>query len=234
MTLNRTHHMNGIRLNIPSWIAFWGVCVLLFSLPEASIAQEEPEQSDRDSRNLVFQIDPMLSLSGFDGFKLSFINRTSADRSWRVGATFNFGYEYRSFDIEPGRPAPDSRSYDLFVRIQYDRLYSIHSPNSISFYTGGGPRIGAGFYNENDDGVGIGYDEQSLLYDLGGGVVAGVEWRLVEMLSLYGEYGLNLMYFSHQTEITERELSGSVNEKYRTSGVELFGTGARVGVILRF
>ncbi len=223
-------HING-SVTKPVLKSFLGIFVLLLSLSVAPVAEG---QSGRDSNSLVFQIDPMLSFSGFDGFKVSYLNHSSSDRYWRIGATFNFGYEYRTFDGSEDRLAPDSRSYDLFVRVHYDRIFTINPQKSISFYSGGGPRIGLGFFNENDDGVLVSFQEDALMFDMGAGIVAGVEWRILNMLSLYGEYGLNLMYFSHKTEMKTSEFGVMIIDTFRTNGVELFGTGARIGVILRF
>ena len=191
-------------------------------------------QTGRDVNSLVFQIDPMLSITGFEGLKISYINQPNSDRFSRTGAEVNFRSEYRTFETSENRAGTDSRKYDLFTRLHYDRLYSLNSHNSVSFYWGGGPRVGVGLFNDKADGLTSGSDEYALSIEIGAGAVTGIEWQILNLLSLYGEYGLDLLYFSDKFEVTEREQAGSSKEVFRTSGAELIGTGARIGVILRF
>lgn len=183
-------------------------------------------------RAFEFRFGPNFTVGNLNGSAISWKWAVSKDQANRIGVSFESGLNFGSA-TETDNDLPDISEYDLFFRLQADRIHYYPTNSKIAFYHGYGPRLGFGIDRKEErieDTVDTVHEKTRSL-ETGLGVIAGVEWFVSRSLSLSGEYGLNTTYAVTLQKTREQDVERS-SQTLRS--LQLAGTLVQLRIAIYF
>ena len=215
------------------------VCfVLLIGLAHtapASGAEISPPET-----GLEFEIGRDFTLDSFDAMSIAWKKRSSENRGWRLGLEMSGRIMNRnSMDTYPSSSRTSSGDDDNYgARLELQKLFYRTPRRDVAGYWGLGPSLAYGEQNETQinvqDDATYEYKNMSHNWTAGLGLSVGVDWRVLDQLSVGAEYSAYLNYRHWEYTQTRTEDSETYSSKRTEDGFTFGDAGAAMNVTVFF
>lgn len=155
--------------------------------------------ADYPDKALEFQLGPDLTLQASEGLGLAYRVRTSETRGWRFGLSVSGALTDRDHDWESTRDSTyTTEEYkDFDARLVVQKLFYSKPANGASFYWGIGPTVSYGYGDRESIRLDDRWTESTgVQWSAGLSADLGVEWKIVDQLSITARYRWFAMYTS--------------------------------------
>jgi len=215
------------------------VCfVLLICL--AHTAPSSGAEISPPETGLEFEIGQDFTLKSFDAMSIAWKRRSSEHRGWRLGLDLSGRILNRddrnAYSSSSRTSSGDDDSYG--ARLELQKLFYRTPRRDVAGYWGLGPSLSYGERNDTQinvlDDDSYEYKNMSHYWTAGLGLSMGVEWRVLDQLSVGAEYSAYLNYRHWEYTQTRTEDSETYFSKRTEDGFIFGDVGAAMNVTVFF
>ncbi len=214
-----------------------GIALILLMLAAIPAYGENGDEAPA-KWSLQFGIERDFQLGEFDGMQISIRKHCSAQKAWRLGASFNCliangDIERHSYDeVNMDILESDFRGFEAVLSLIHE-WHPLRS-KSIRAIIGCGPELGLETSNYEIDQPGRLRAEDIQAYHAGLRGVFGAEWFVAKQISLIGEYALSIVYSHESTVNTNEYTTRSTELVTKKNSFELATNSVNFGVSVYF